>query len=233
MVSSQKILVLLAASLVLASCETTPTVVQPPESAPVIVEAPPPTAAPSTPPSAPPSAPRVVRSAIVPDDPEPVIKTAAVMRPIMDEEYASPVASPERATAPSVAPTPAPKPAPAEVPAAVIVPPSAVGVAAAAAPAIVPPAALVEEPAAAPPTGITPAESIKTADAPSATPAATQPPPSSLFNNPAAFLKDPKALLQAKIGGVPLWLVALFVLLAFISLVIGFRGRKSPEPSSV
>lgn len=210
MVSSRKILALLAASLVLASCETTQTVVNPPESAPVIVEAPPPSVAPS--------APRVVRSAIVPDDPEPVIKTAAVMQPIMEEEGASPVTAPERATAPRVAPTPAPKPAAAEVPAAVIVPPSA---------------ALVEEPAAAPPTGITPSESIKTADAPSVTPTATQPPPSSLFNNPAAFLKDPKALLQAKIGGVPLWLVALFVLLAFISLVIGFRGRKSPEPSSV
>ncbi len=222
-VSSRKILALLAASLVLASCETTQTVVNPPESAPVIVEAPPPSVAPS--------APRVVRSAIVPDDPEPVIKTAAVMQPIMEEEGASPVTAPERATAPRVAPTPAPKPAAAEVPAAVIVPPSAVGVAASS--AIVPPAALVEEPAAAPPTGITPSESIKTADAPSVTPTATQPPPSSLFNNPAAFLKDPKALLQAKIGGVPLWLVALFVLLAFISLVIGFRGRKSPEPSSV
>ncbi len=216
MVSSQKILVLLAASLVLASCETTPTVVKPPEIAPVIVEAPPP------------SAPRVVRSAIVPDDPEPVIKTAAVMQPIMEQEDASPVATPERATAPVVVPTPAPKPAPAEV----IIPPASGGAGATVATAA-PPATLAEEPAAAPPTGITPAESIKTADAPSATPPVTEPPPSSLFNDPAAFLKDPKALLQVKIGGVPLWLVVLFVLLAFISLVIGFRGRKSPEPSSV
>ena len=232
MVSSKKILVMLAASLVLASCETTQTVVKPPESAPVTVEAPPL--------SVPPSTPRVVRSAIVPDDPEPVVKTAAVMQPIVEEEdAASPVATPERVIVPRVTATPAPKPTTAPVsapvaPAEVIVPPTTVGAgAAAAAASIAPPAALAEEPAAAPPTGITPAESIKTTDAPSAAPPATELPPSSLFNDPAAFLKDPKALLQAKIGGVPLWLVALFVLLAFISLVIGFSGRKAPEPASV
>ena len=89
----------------------------------------------------------------------------------------------------------------------------------------------------APPTSITP---------PAETPATTEPaadaardtatdkakPPSSVFANPSSWLKDPKALLQASIGGFPLWLVVLVALLAFISLVIGFRGKKSPEPAT-
>jgi hypothetical protein len=57
-------------------------------------------------------------------------------------------------------------------------------------------------------------------------------PPSSIFANPSSWLKDPKALLQASIGGFPLWLVVLLVLLAFISLVVGFRGKKSPPPAT-
>jgi len=92
----------------------------------------------------------------------------------------------------------------------------------------------------APPTSITPPAATPEA-APSTTPAAEAAkdnqvdkakPPSSIFASPSSWLKDPKALLQAKIGGFPLWLVVLLVLLAFISLVVGFRGKKSPPPAT-
>jgi hypothetical protein len=83
------------------------------------------------------------------------------------------------------------------------------------------------EPAAeAPPTAITPPPAVET---PAATPS-TEPPPSSILNNPSEWLKDPGALLQASIGGVPLWLVVLLAVLAIISLLVGFgRSKDKPE----
>lgn len=173
--------------------------------------------------------PVVVRSAIVPDDPEPLAEPVtapmparkrvhATMEPIEDDEPASTPA----VTSTSSTPTPTPTPA---TPLAATT--------AAAAPAIGAPAtsAVAEEPAAAAPSSITPPPAVA-ADAagPADDGAAKAPPPSSVFNDPSSWLKDPKAFLQASIGGIPLWIVVLLGLLALISLVLAFRGKKKPEP---
>ncbi len=226
MAISQKVLVLLAASLILASCETTQTVTTPPEVADA--------AEPAPEVMAPPAKRIVIQSAIVPDDPvpapvsarkpraKPAVTASAVRSPVIEDEVASPVTAPPPKPAAIATPDPiVAKPAPAIVAVAPPVP---------ATPAPAP----AELSAVAPPDPIAPSDSISVADVPGATtdPVA-EPPPSSLFNDPAALLKDPKAFLQAKIGGMPLWLVVLFALLAFMSLVIGFRGRKEPEPVSI
>jgi hypothetical protein len=47
--------------------------------------------------------------------------------------------------------------------------------------------------------------------------------------DPQGLVKDPVAALQTSVGGMPLWLVVAFALLAIISLVIGFSGPREPE----
>lgn len=44
-----------------------------------------------------------------------------------------------------------------------------------------------------------------------------------------SLMKDPAAALQTSVGGMPLWLVVAFGLLAIISLVIGFSGPREDE----
>jgi hypothetical protein len=236
-----KSVLLLAVSLSLLACETAQTTTKPLDASPPAAEV-----------QAPPPAPRepiVVRSDIVPDDPEPVAATPVaspkparrvVASAVVPDEVAAPdpVAAVEAAPArpdPVTPPTPAPevnKPVvPEPAPAATATPaaPSTPATPAApAAPTVTADASSPSpEPAAeAPPTAITPPPAVET---PAATPS-TEPPPSSILNNPSEWLKDPGALLQASIGGVPLWLVVLLAVLAIISLLVGFgRSKDKPE----
>lgn len=225
---SPKIFLLLAASFSLAACETAHTVTKPLDAAPPVIEA-----ASEAPPAIA-REPVIVRSAVVPDDPveapapapepvvhpvhkpkpKPVIVTASVAGPDLADEPAAPVSAPVHPVKPTIVVKPAPvvKHADAaEPPPAVVTPP------------VTPP------PAATPPTSITPP--------PVAAPPAAEPPPPSALNVspgwlPKTWPKEPRKLLQVPIAGMPLWLVVLFVLLAFISLVIGFRGKKAAEPVS-
>lgn len=225
---------LLAVSLSLLACETVQTTTKPLDASPPAAEV------------QAPREPIVVRSDIVPDDPEPVAATP-VARPkparrvvasaVVPDEVAAPdpVAAVEAAPAkpePVTAPAPAPEvntPAVAEpAPAATAAPATPATPPAPAAPTVTADASSPSpEPAAeAPPTAITPPPAAET---PAATPS-TEPPPSSILNNPSEWLKDPGALLQASIGGVPLWLVVLLAVLAIISLLVGFgRSKDKPE----
>ena len=54
-------------------------------------------------------------------------------------------------------------------------------------------------------------------------------PGTSMGFDPQGLVKDPVAALQTSVGGMPLWLVVAFALLAIISLVIGFSGPREPE----
>ena len=246
----------MVASLALVSCGTvktsTATLEATPQAAPETT-----VAVATTSPA--PAATLVVKSPVVPDDPEPVVAPAApkaesvkktpaivtaevaqppVAAPVVAEEPASPESKPVPAPAPVSKPVPE-KPAAEAAPA-----PVKVAEVPAAKPAAEKPVAPVSAPAEpapaaeAPPTSITPPAATPET-APATTPAAAKDdaadkakPPSSIFANPSSWLKDPKALLQASIGGFPLWLVVLLVLLAFISLVVGFRGKKSPPPAT-
>lgn len=226
---------LMVASLALSSCGTVKTSTatleaQPPASTETQVAV-----------ATPQPAPQVVKSPVVPDDPEPEVPAASgrkvpaittastVKAPVVADEPASPESKP-------VPPTPASKPAvsasatpakPAEAPAVKPAPDK---------PAATEPAPVETPPAAeAPPTSITPpatAPATPPAEAARDEGADKAKPPTSIFASPSSWLKDPKALLQASIGGFPLWLVVLLVVLAFISLVIGFSGKKSPPPAS-
>ncbi|MEQ1755388.1 MAG: hypothetical protein ABL973_14800 [Micropepsaceae bacterium] len=222
---------LMVGCLALASCETVNTVSkpvdpQPPQSTESELVA---TAATPRP------QPVVVRSEIVPDDPEPAVTPAAqpathskpaiaratASRPVVSDEPASTEAKPVPAPAAVAEPKPASKPAPA---AASSSEPAPVQPPAASTPATPP----STPEAAAPPTSISPPETAAdTATGPSAS--KTEQPPTSIFSGSSSWLKDVQARLQAPIGGMPLWLVVSFALLAFISLVMGFRGKKAPE----
>jgi len=240
-----KSVLLLAVSLSLLACETAQTTTRSLDvSAPVAeVQAPPPVV---------PREPIVVRSEIVPDDPVPAVATPiakpkparrVVASAVVPDEVAAPdpVAAVEAAPArpdPVTPPAPAPEvskpvatePAPdvTAAPAVTANPATPATPAAPAAPTVTADASSPSpEPAAeAPPTAITPPPASET---PAATPS-TVPPPSSILNNPSEWLKDPGALLQASIGGVPLWLVVLLAVLAIISLLVGFgRSKDKPE----
>ncbi len=215
---------LLAVSLSLLACETVQTTTKPLDASPPAadVQAPP--------------APReriVVRSDIVPDDPVPVAATP-VARPkparrvvasaVVPDEVAAPDPVAAVEAAPEVNKTAVAEPAPAATaekatPATPAAPAVPTVTADASSPS--------PEPAAgAPPTAITPPPAAETR---AATPS-TEPPPSSILNNPSEWLKNPGALLQASIGGVPLWLVVLLAVLAIISLLVGFgRSKDKPE----
>lgn len=213
-----KPVLLVAVSLSLLACETVQTTTKPLDASPPAAEV---TLAPPAP-----REPVIVRSDIVPDDPAPVpVAKPKPARRVMasaivpDEATApDPVASVETAPAkPEVAPPPlsaTPDPALATI----------------AKPEPGPAAATLtpETPAtSAPPTTITPPPG--TPETPTATPS-SEPPPSSILNNPSEWLKDPGAVLQASIGGVPLWLVVLLAVLTIISLLVGFgRSKDKPE----
>lgn len=177
----------------------------------------------------------VVKSPIVPDEPEPVIAAARTSAPSVEKsgvvDEPAPVVS---VPVPAAKPAPAPKPAPVKVAEAVPLIPLVVTVKPAT-PVPTPQAAVAApataaDAAEAPPTTISPPASAPPTDATKSVAEEKSKPPVSIFSDPSAWLKDPKALLQAKIGGYPLWLVVLVVLMAFFLLVLGFRGRKSPQP---
>ncbi len=71
------------------------------------------------------------------------------------------------------------------------------------------------------PTAITPPASVD--------PQLDDTPVSGVGFNPQSLLKDPVAALQTTVGGMPLWLVVAFGLLAIISLAIGFSGPREGE----
>jgi len=225
---------LLAVSLSLLACETVQTTTKP-------LDASPPAADVQAPPA--PREPIVVRSDIVPDDPVPVAATPVakpkpVSRIVASAVVPDEVAAPDPVAAVEAAPArqdPVTPPAPAaEVSKPAVTEPAPTATVAPATPAA-PAAPTVTadasspspEPAAeAPPTAITPPPAAETQ---AATPS-TEPPPSSILNNPSEWLKNPAALLQASIGGVPLWLVVLLAVLAIISLLVGFgRSKDKPE----
>jgi hypothetical protein len=200
---------------------------------------------------------RVVRSALVPDEDEiaaarptaqpeatqvaraerasvaprekpvrtPAAKIVETPPPVTPPAATDVAADPDELASPVTAPVPKPEPAAKPAISAEAAKPSPSETAA--------PATVKAEPAsepaaeaAAPPTSITPDPKP---DLPAASTAADAPPPS-VFNDPSVLLSDPKSVLQAKIGGMPLWLVVTFAVLGFISLVIGFTGRKAPVP---
>ena len=84
----------------------------------------------------------------------------------------------------------------------------------------VPDPASVDQPATTEPTPITPAP---------VDPQLENGPGSSMGFDPQGLIRDPVAALQTSVGGMPLWLVVAFALLAIISLVIGFSGPREPE----
>ena len=111
------------------------------------------------------------------------------------------------ATAPSVSDPVAEVPAPASDPAAT--------------PEVAPLDAPASEEALTTPTAITPPASVD--------PQLDDAPVSSVGFKPQSLLKDPVAALQTTVGGMPLWLVVAFGLLAIISLAIGFSGPREAE----
>ncbi len=203
-----RIALLMVAVVGLAACESTKAVDTSP-STPVAVEAT----------KVQPSSPRVVRSALVPDDEVDVavykpkkhrVKTAsydsAAADPVAGVETAAPVSKPEKPSKPSK---------PEKPDTASVTPP--VTTADAATP---PPAASTDTTTPAP---------TDTAPDDSATPTTTDVTPAADGTAPKSLFSDPSALLQAQFGGFPVWLIGLVGLVLIVALMVGLGGRKKPE----